>query len=102
MGQVSFEVDLAPFKPYALRFFAGGYMLETTLTQLERLIDDLLQQNRAQQESITRLEAELSQLRDDNDTLQLTNMEQEEQLSGTLQRLQAMLQRSAEGAAATV
>ncbi|NLY58223.1 MAG: hypothetical protein GX071_06805 [Gammaproteobacteria bacterium] len=77
-------------------------MLETTLTQLERLIDDLLQQNRAQQESITRLEAELSQLRDDNDTLQLTNMEQEEQLSGTLQRLQAMLQRSAEGAAATV
>ena len=76
-------------------------MLETTLTQLERLIDDLLQQNRAQQETITRLEAELSQLRDDNDTLQLTNMEQEEQLSGTLQRLQAMLQRSAEGAAAT-
>ena len=102
MGQVSFEVDLAPFKPYALRLFAGVYMLETTLTQLERLIDDLLQQNRAQQESITRLEAELSQLRDDNDTLQLTIMEQEEQLSGTLQRLQAMLQRSAEGAAATV
>ena len=102
MGQVSFEVDLAPFKPYALRLFAGGYMLETTLTQLERLIDDLLQQNRAQQESITRLEAELSQLRDDNDTLQLTNMDQEEQMSGTLQLLQAMLQRSAEGAAATV
>lgn len=69
-------------------------MLETTLTQLERLIDDLLQQNRSQQEAVTRLEAEVSQLRDDNETLQLTNMEQEEQLSGTLQRLQAILQRN--------
>lgn len=69
-------------------------MLETTLTQLERLVDELLQQNRSQQEAVTRLEAEISQLRDDNDTLQLTNMEQEEQLTGTLERLQTMLQRS--------
>ena len=69
-------------------------MLETTLTQLERLVDELLQQNRSQQEAVTRLEAEISQLRDDNDTLQLTNMEQEEQLTGRLERLQAMLQRS--------
>ena len=68
-------------------------MLETTLTQLERLIDDLLQQNRTQQEKIAGLEAELRQLRDDNDTLQLTNLEQEEQLGSTLERLQAMLQR---------
>ena len=69
-------------------------MLETTLTQLERLIDDLLQQNRAQQETISRLEGELAQLRDENDTLQLTSMEQEEQLTSTLERLQAILQRS--------
>lgn len=69
-------------------------MLETTLTQLERLIDDLLQQNRSQQEAIARLEADISQLRDDNDTLQLANMEQEEQLNGTLERLQAILQRN--------
>lgn len=78
-------------------------MLETTLTQLERLIDDLLQQNRAHQENITRLEGEVRQLRDDNDNLQLTNLEQEEQLSATLERLQAMLQRSeTENTAATV
>ena len=69
-------------------------MLETTLTQLERLIDDLLQQNRTQQETISRLEGELAQLRDENDTLQLTSMEQEEQLTSTLERLQAILQRS--------
>lgn len=78
-------------------------MLETTLTQLERLIDDLLQQNRVHQENITRLEGEVRQLRDDNDNLQLTNLEQEEQLSATLERLQAMLQRSeTENTAATV
>lgn len=69
-------------------------MLETTLTQLERLIDDLLQKNRAYQEDITRLEGELRQLRDDNDNLQLASLEQEEQLNATLERLQAMLQRS--------
>ena len=69
-------------------------MLETTLTQLERLIDDLLQKNRAYQEDITRLEGEVRQLRDDNDNLQLANLEQEEQLNATLERLQAMLQRS--------
>ena len=80
---------------YPLRLFAGGIsMLETTLTQLERLIDDLLQQNRTQQETISRLEGELAQLRDENDTLQLTSMEQEEQLTSTLERLQAILQRS--------
>lgn len=69
-------------------------MLETTLAQLEQLIGDLLQQNREQQENITRLEGELRQLRDDNDNLQLTNLEQEEQLGATLERLQAILQRS--------
>lgn len=69
-------------------------MLETTLAQLERLIDDLLQQNRAYQEDVKRLEGELRQLRDDNDNLQLANLEQEEQLTSTLERLQIMLQRS--------
>lgn len=79
---------------YPLRLFAGGKsMLETTLTQLEGLIDNLLQQNSSQQEAIARLEGELAQLRDEHDTLQLTNMEQEEQLTSTLQRLQGILQR---------
>lgn len=76
-------------------------MLETTLTQLERLIDDLLQKNRTHQETIERLEGELRQLRDDNDNLQLASLEQEEQLGATLERLQAILQRSAVESAPT-
>ncbi|WGK61199.1 hypothetical protein QAO71_14255 [Halopseudomonas sp. SMJS2] len=69
-------------------------MLETTLTQLERLVTDLLEQNRAQNENIARLEQELQQVKDENDSLQLAAMEQEEQLSSTVGRLQAILQRS--------
>lgn len=69
-------------------------MLATTLTQLEQLIDALLLQNREHQDTIARLESELRQSRDDNDNLQLANLEQEEQLSATLERLQAMVQRS--------
>ncbi|MDX9686233.1 hypothetical protein [Halopseudomonas formosensis] len=72
-------------------------MLETTLTQLERLLDDLLQQNSAQQETIARLERELLQLREENDNLQLSNLEQEEQLATTLERLKGMLERSGAG-----
>ncbi len=77
-------------------------MLETTLTQLERLIEDLLQKNRGYQEDVTRLEGELRQLRDDNDNLQLANLEQEEQLNATLERLQGLLQRSGAESTATV
>ncbi|PRB84248.1 hypothetical protein [Pseudomonas sp. MYb185] len=69
-------------------------MLETTLTQLERLVGELLQQNQSQTESISRLEQELRQLKEENDSLQLAAMEQEEQLGSTLTRLQAILQRS--------
>ncbi|WP_185269062.1 hypothetical protein [Halopseudomonas xiamenensis] len=69
-------------------------MLETTLTQLERLVGELLQQNQSQTESISRLEQELRQLKEENDSLQLAAMEQEEQLGSTLNRLQAILQRS--------
>lgn len=72
-------------------------MLETTLTQLERLLDDLLQQNSTQQETIARLERELLQLREENDNLQLSNLEQEEQLTTTLERLKGMLERSGAG-----
>lgn len=69
-------------------------MLETTLTQLERLVTELLEQNRTQGERLERLEQELQQVKDENDSLQLAAMEQEEQMNSTLGRLQAILQRS--------
>ncbi|SDS77391.1 hypothetical protein SAMN05216198_2744 [Halopseudomonas litoralis] len=68
-------------------------MLETTLTQLERLVTDLLQQNSTQSENITRLEQQLQQAKEENDSLQLAAMEQEEQQASMLARLQALVQR---------
>lgn len=68
-------------------------MLEATLTQLEQLVTDLLQQNQAHSESISRLEQELNQLKDENDSLQLAAMEQDEKVSETLVRLQALVSR---------
>src|SRR5690554_2903739 len=92
--------------PVALCYMLCGFcrglkMLETTLTQLERLLDDLLQQNSKQQETIARLERELLQLREENDNLQLSNLEQEEQLATTLERLKGMLERSGAGSQST-
>lgn len=68
-------------------------MLESTLTQLEQLVGDLLQQNQAHSESISRLEQELRQVKEENDSLQLAAMEHDEKASETLARLQALVQR---------
>lgn len=68
-------------------------MLDATLTQLEQLVSDLLQQNQAHSDSISRLEQELRQVKDENDSLQLAAMEQDEKVSETLARLQALVAR---------
>jgi butyrate kinase len=68
-------------------------MLETTLTQLEQLITELLQQNSTQSENISRLEQELQRSKEENDNLQLAAMELEEQQTAMLTRLQALVHR---------
>jgi len=85
--------DMLRFGISSAPFLRGYDMLETTLTQLERLVTDLLQQNRTQSESINRLEQELMQAKEENDSLQLAAMEQEEQQASMLARLQALVQR---------
>lgn len=75
-------------------FLLKGYaMLEATLTQLEQLINELLQQNSAQNENVSRLEQELQRVKEENDTLQLAAMEMEEQQNEILTRLQTLVQR---------
>lgn len=69
-------------------------MLETTLAQLEALVADLLQQNQKLTANCQQLEEQLRQAREENDSLQMTALEQEEQQSATLGRLQALLQRA--------
>ncbi len=69
-------------------------MLETSLGQLEQLVNDLLQQNQALQADATRLAAELAQVKEENETLQLSLLEQEELQGATAARIQALVERA--------
>ncbi|MHC8364859.1 hypothetical protein ACYZT9_02975 [Pseudomonas sp. ZT5P21] len=61
-------------------------MLEASLSQLEQLVSDLVQQNQT-------LSAELAQAKDENESLQLSLMEQEEKQGATAARIQALVER---------
>ncbi|SDS63647.1 hypothetical protein [Pseudomonas oryzae] len=69
-------------------------MLEATLAQLESLVADLLKQNQVLSDNCRQLEEQLRQAREENENLQMTALEQEEQQSATLARLQALVQRA--------
>lgn len=53
-------------------------MLETSLSQLEQLVNDLVQQNRHLTGLNETLNTELAKAKDENESLQLSLMEQEE------------------------
>ena len=76
-------------------------MLDSTLVQLEQLVSELLQQNQCIAEDNARIRAELRKLREENDSLQLAMMEQEEKSNATAERLQALVRRVSEGRAST-
>jgi septation ring formation regulator EzrA len=65
-------------------------MLEASLSQLEQLVSDLVQQNQT-------LSAELAQAKDENESLQLSLMEQEEKQGATAARIQALVERVSAG-----
>jgi cell division protein ZapB len=72
-------------------------MLEKTLSQLEALVSELLQANQALLSSNAQLSAELAQVKDENDNLQLGALEQDELQSATVARMQALLERASAG-----
>ncbi|WP_223457700.1 hypothetical protein [Pseudomonas sp. A-R-26] len=65
-------------------------MLEASLSQLEQLVSDLVQQNQ-------NLTAELAQAKDENESLQLNLMEHEEKQGATAARIQALVERVSAG-----
>jgi phage shock protein A len=73
-------------------------MLETSLSQLEQLVSDLVQQNQQLAEANARLGTELAQAKEENDGLQLSLMEQEEKQGATTARIQALVERASAGA----
>lgn len=67
-------------------------MLENSLSQLEQLVSDLVQANKALQSASAQMSSELAQIKDENETLQLSAIEQEELHSATIVRIQALVE----------
>ena len=72
-------------------------MLEASLSQLEQLVSDLVQQNQTLLGTNQTLSAELAQATDENETLHLSLMEQEEKHGATAARIQALVERVSAG-----
>ncbi|QQZ42609.1 hypothetical protein IF690_03440 [Pseudomonas sp. SK3(2021)] len=68
-------------------------MLEASLSQLEQLVSDLVQQNQELSGTNETLKAALAQAKDENESLQLSLMEQEEKQGATAARIQALVER---------
>jgi len=72
-------------------------MLEASLSQLEQLVGELVQQKQELLAANTALSNELAQARDENESLQLSLMEQEEKHGTTAARIQALVERVSAG-----
>ncbi|MCM2460008.1 hypothetical protein J3P85_02075 [Pseudomonas sp. Z1-12] len=72
-------------------------MLEASLSQLEQLVNDLVQQNLQLTGLNETLSAELAKAKDENESLQLSLMEQEELHGATAARIQALIERASAG-----
>lgn len=66
-------------------------MLEQSLKQLEQLVTDLVQANQNLHEGNAQLSAQLQQIKEENDSLQLSALEQDDQHSATIARIQALV-----------
>ena len=69
-------------------------MIESSLSKLEQLVSDLVQQKQELLDTNTQLSAELAQAKDENESLQLSLMEQEEKQGATAARIQDLVERA--------
>ncbi len=69
-------------------------MIESSLSKLEQLVSDLVKQKQELLDANEQLNTELAQARDENESLQLTLMEQEEKQGATAARIQALVERA--------
>ena len=69
-------------------------MMESSLSKLEQLVSDLVQQKQELLDANSQLSAELAQAKDENESLQLSLMEQEEKQGATAARIQALVERA--------
>ncbi|RON59226.1 hypothetical protein [Pseudomonas fluorescens] len=68
-------------------------MLEASLSQVEQLVSDLVQQNQTLAQTNQTLSTELAQAKDGHESLKLRLREQEERHGATAARIQALVDR---------
>ena len=66
-------------------------MLGNSLSQLEGLVRTLVEENRVLLSANAQLASELASFKEENETLQLSALEQDDQQSATLARIQALV-----------
>jgi cell division protein ZapB len=66
-------------------------MLEQSLKQLEQLVTGLVKANQNLHEGNAQLTAQLQQIKEENESLQLSALEQDDQHSATIARIQALV-----------
>ena len=66
-------------------------MLENSLSQLEGLVRTLVEENRVLLSANAQLAAELASFKEENETLQLSALEQDDQQAAALARIQALV-----------
>jgi regulator of replication initiation timing len=66
-------------------------MLENSLSQLEGHVRTLVEENRVLLSANAQLATELASFKEENETLQLSALEQDDQQSATLARIQALV-----------
>ena len=69
-------------------------MIESSRSKLDQLVSDLVQQKQELLDTNEQLSAELALAKDENESLQLTLMEQEEKQGATAARIQALVERA--------
>jgi hypothetical protein len=69
-------------------------MLESSLSQLETLVGELVEHNRSLAQRNAELTSQLRSSQDENETLQLNLLEQEEKHGSTAARIQALVERA--------
>nr|WP_314483773.1 hypothetical protein [uncultured Pseudomonas sp.] len=72
-------------------------MLEASLNQLEQLVSDLMHKNAQLTEQNNALGQDLAKANEENETLQLSLMEQEEKNGAAAARIQALVDRASAG-----
>lgn len=66
-------------------------MLENSLNQLETLVRTLLEENQVLLSANAQLAAELARCKEENETLQFSALEQDDQQTAALARIQALV-----------